>query len=97
MVGAESATETYSRRNSFLWYCLDPRTSIVVLTAQSTTVMKSSQLHRRLMEHRSNTPRAVSYVESPHTTVTRIALALRSDGLLLLAILLLVLVLLIGG
>ena len=49
------------------------------------------------MEHRGVTPRAVSYVESPQSTVNRIAQALRVDGLLIIAILLLVLVLLLGG
>ncbi|MFV1980992.1 MAG: hypothetical protein ACC655_07560 [Rhodothermia bacterium] len=59
--------------------------------------MKSSLQRRGLLEQRSTAPRAVSYAESTHSTVTRIAQALRLEGMLPIAILLLVLVLLLGG
>ena len=48
------------------------------------------------MEQRTHRPRAISYVETADT-LTRISQALRPEGLLIIAILLLVLVLLLGG
>ena len=76
---------------------LDPRTSIAVLSASMSVVMKSAMSYRRQMHQMRNSGKATSYAEPNQSTLTRMALALRLEGILIISILLLVLVLLLGG
>jgi hypothetical protein len=80
-----------------LLHCLDPRTAIVVLTASIGVVMKSAMSYRRQMHQMRNSGKVMSYAETNQSTLTRMAQALRLEGILVISILLLVLVLLLGG